>query len=107
MRDWMATSEIVYSLCADPPEAFGRTVPEALHLGVPVIGWNHGGVRETLAALFPEGAVQAGNREELLQRSLSFLAQKPQVPPGTAFGLQESMQKTMDVYQSLIQEKAP
>ncbi|MEE4216284.1 MAG: glycosyltransferase [Xanthomonadales bacterium] len=106
MRDWMATSEIVYSLCADPPEAFGRTVPEALHLGVPVIGWNHGGVRETLAALFPEGAVQPGNRGELLRRSLSFLAQKPQVPPGTAFGLQESMQKTMDVYQSLIQEKA-
>jgi len=106
MRDWMSASEIVYSLCADPPEAFGRTVPEALHLGVPVIGWNHGGVKETLSALFPEGAVQAGNHEELLQRSLSFLANSPGVKPGTAFGLRESMQKTMDVYQSLIQEKA-
>ena len=107
VRNWMASSEIVYSLCADPPEAFGRTVPEALHLGVPVIGWDHGGVRETLAALFPQGAVRPGDREELLKRSLSFLSDPPQVRPGTAFGLRESMQKTMDVYRSVLEENNP
>ena len=105
MRDWLASSEIVYSLCADPPEAFGRTVPEALHLGVPVIGWDHGGVRETLAALFPEGAVRPGDRAELFERSLAFLARRPQVPENMAFGLRESMQKTMAVYASALQEK--
>jgi glycosyltransferase involved in cell wall biosynthesis len=101
MRDWLAASEIVYSLCSDPPEAFGRTVPEALHMGVPVIGWNHGGVQETLAALFPAGAVPPGDREGLLERSRAFLRERPKVPPGTAFGLRESMEKTFAVYHSL------
>ena len=105
MRDWMAASEIVYSLCSDPPEAFGRTVPEALHLGVPVIGWDHGGVQETLAVLFPQGAVAPGDTIELLQRSRAFLAQRPSVHPNPAFGLNESMEKTMRVYQSVLVEK--
>ena len=101
----MAASEIVYSLCSDPPEAFGRTVPEALHLGVPVIGWDHGGVQETLALLFPRGAVKPGDRMNLLERSQAFLAQKPTVAENPAFGLRESMEKTMAVYQSVLLER--
>lgn len=107
IRDWMASSEIVYSLCSDPPEAFGRTVPEALHLGVPVIGWNHGGVQETLQVLFPGGAVTPGDRVELLERSLDFLKRPPSVPDNPAFGLTESMEKTLAVYQSVRLERNP
>jgi glycosyltransferase involved in cell wall biosynthesis len=102
MRDWMAASEIVYSLCSDPPEAFGRTVPEALHLGVPAIGWDHGGVQETLAAMFPAGAVAPGDRRALLERSREFLRQRPTVPPSSAYGLRESMQRTLAVYRSAL-----
>ena len=102
MRDWLALSSIVYSLCADPPEAFGRTVPEALHLGVPVIGWNHGGVGEVLAGLFPDGAVPPGDHEALLDKSIAFLQHNPTVNPAQAFGLQESMDKTMAVYQAAL-----
>jgi len=105
IRDWMAASEIVYSLCSDPPEAFGRTVPEALHLGVPVIGWDHGGVQETLAVLFPQGAVTPGDRTQLLERSRVFLAQPPSVAESPAFGLQESMDKTMAVYHSVLVDR--
>jgi len=104
IRDWMAASEIVYSLCSDPPEAFGRTVPEALHLGVPVIGWDHGGVAETLSVLFPDGAVPPGDRSGLIDRSRSFLAHRPPITENPAFGLRESMQKTMAVYQSALLE---
>jgi glycosyltransferase involved in cell wall biosynthesis len=104
MRDWMAASEIVFSLCSDPPEAFGRTVPEALHMGVPVIGWNHGGVQETLAELFPAGAVAPGDRKDLLERARAFLHERPEVSPNPAFGLNESMEKTFAVYQSLRTE---
>lgn len=107
MRDWLASAEIVYSLCSDPPEAFGRTVPEALHLGTPVIGWDHGGVQETLAGLFPGGAVTPGDRDELLERSREFLRKRPVVPKNTAFGLRESMEKTMAVYQSALGVNAP
>lgn len=102
MRDWMAASEIVYSLCADPPEAFGRTVPEALHLGVPTIGWNHGGVQETLAAMFPAGAVAPGDRRALLERSREFLCRRPTVAPSGAYGLRESMQRTLAVYRAAL-----
>jgi glycosyltransferase involved in cell wall biosynthesis len=105
IRDWLAASEIVYSLCSDPPEAFGRTVPEALHLGVPVIGWDHGGVQETLAVLFPRGAVSPGDRMALLDRSRAFLSQAPRVAPNPAFGLRESMENTMAVYQSVIADR--
>jgi glycosyltransferase involved in cell wall biosynthesis len=105
IREWMASSDIVFSLCSDPPEAFGRTVPEALHLGVPVIGWDHGGVAETLAALFPQGAVAPGDRSELLSRSRAFLAHRPTVPENPAFGLRESMEKTMAVYLSARLER--
>jgi glycosyltransferase involved in cell wall biosynthesis len=107
MRDWMAASEIVFSLCADPPEAFGRTVPEALHLGVPVIGWDHGGVQETLAALFPNGAVPPGDHATLLRRSLEFLRVRPEVTQSAAFGLRESMEKTMAVYRSALAGGTP
>jgi len=107
IQDWMAASEIVYSLCSDPPEAFGRTVPEALHLGVPVIGWDHGGVQETLAGLFPRGAVPPGDRNALRDKSLAFLTEKPMVPRGHLFGLGESMEKTLAVYQSVLAERKP
>jgi glycosyltransferase involved in cell wall biosynthesis len=106
IRDWMAASEIVFSLCSDPPEAFGRTVPEALHLGVPVIGWGHGGVQETLAAMFPQGAVTPGDRAALLERSLAFLRQRPAVAPSRAFGLRESMENTLQVYRSVLEERS-
>lgn len=101
IRDWMAASEIVYNLSADPPEAFGRTVPEALFLGVPVIAWDHGGVHETLARLFPQGAVPPGDKELLVERSLEFLTSPPPVPPPEAFDLDQSMEATLQIYHSL------
>ena len=97
IRDWMAASEIVFSLCSDPPEAFGRTVPEALHLGVPVIGWDHGGVQETLAGMFPKGAVTpddlARNQADWIDPvGLDlFLAQAPRIP-----GADERLARLLD-----------
>jgi glycosyltransferase involved in cell wall biosynthesis len=102
VRDWMAASEIVFSLCADPPEAFGRTVPEALSLGVPVIGWDHGGVGETLSKLFPEGAVPPRDHLALYERCLQFLQGRPRVPVTEAYGLSASMQAQFAVYRELL-----
>jgi len=107
MRDWLAASTIVFSLCSDPPEAFGRTVPEALRLGVPVIGWNHGGVQEVLARMFPAGAVTPDDPLTLLARTREFLNQRPRIPPSDAFLLEDSMQRTLELYQSVCRGKAP
>jgi glycosyltransferase involved in cell wall biosynthesis len=105
MRDWMAAAEIVFNLCSDPPEAFGRTVPEALHLGVPVIAWNHGGVSETLAEMFPEGAVPADNRAALRARTRAFLQARPSVAGSGAFLLERSMAETLRLYCSVLEER--
>ena len=104
IREWMAAADIVYSLCSDPPEAFGRVVPEALHLGIPVIGWNHGGVAETLAAMFPEGAVRPDSRRALLAKTRAFLERRPHVPDSDAFDLRDSMNKTLALYQTALEE---
>jgi glycosyltransferase involved in cell wall biosynthesis len=104
MREWMSASEIVYNLCSDPPEAFGRTVPEALHLGVPVIGWDHGGVHETLSVMFPEGAVRPDSRLALVDKTRAFLLDRPRVAESPAFGLTRSMEQTLDLYQRLLKE---
>jgi len=102
MRDWMAASCLVFNLCSDPPEAFGRTMPEALSMGVPVIAWNHGGVKEVLREMYPFGAVQADNLSALVHKTGTFLQQAPMVAKSDAFSLQASMDQTMDLYQKAL-----
>ena len=102
MRDWMAASSIVFSLCSDPPEAFGRTMPESLSMGVPVIAWNHGGVKEVLREMYPFGAVQADNLSALVHKTGTFLQQSPMVGKSDAFSLQASMDQTMALYHAAL-----
>ncbi len=54
IRDIYAVSDIVLSL-SNKPESFGRTVLESLCLGVPVVGYDHGGVGEILDHALPAG----------------------------------------------------
>lgn len=102
MRDWMTASSLVYNLCSDPPEAFGRTVPEALSLGVPVIAWDHGGVKEILQVMFPAGAVDPDNLPALIQKTRDFLQRTPTVDKSDAFSLQTSMAQTIDLYHAAL-----
>jgi glycosyltransferase involved in cell wall biosynthesis len=105
MRDWMAASCIVFNLCSDPPEAFGRTMPEALSMGVPVIAWNHGGIKEILREMYPFGAVQADNFDALVQRTGIFLQQTPMVGKSDAFSLEASMDQIMNLYHSALNKE--
>jgi len=105
IRDWMSASEIVFNLSNDPPEAFGRTVLEALRLGCPMIAWNHGGAAEILAMMFPRGAVDPLDYQQLQERSRDFLATRPVVQQSNAFGLELSMNKHFAVYQNLMRDQ--
>ena len=102
VRDWMTASTLVFNLCSDPPEAFGRTIPEALSLGVPAIAWDHGGVREVLHEMFPPGAVEPDNLPALIQKTRDFLQETPSVDKSDAFSLQDSMDQTMRLYQTAL-----
>ena len=60
MRDVLAIADIAFSLTAEP-EAFGRTTIEALSLGTPVVGYDHGGTGEILRTMFPQGLIPCGD----------------------------------------------
>ncbi|MGJ8650818.1 MAG: glycosyltransferase family 4 protein [Opitutaceae bacterium] len=65
LKEVLSHSNIVLSL-TQQPESFGRTTLEALSLGTPVIGYQHGGVGEILDKLFPQGKVETGNPQPII-----------------------------------------
>ena len=83
------------------PEAFGRTVVEALSVGAPVLGWAHGGVGEQLAALQPDGGVPLGDGAALAGRALSLLDHPPAGPAHIPYTLAAMQQATLDTYARL------
>lgn len=78
LREIMAISDAVVS-CATKPEAFGRVTLEALSIGRSVAGYDHGGVREQLDALFPAGKVPVGDTENMAQKLIAW-QKNPPVP---------------------------
>ena len=72
LREIMAMASAVVSL-SNRPESFGRVVLEALSLGVPVVGYDHGGVGEVLEQVFGEGRVPVGRPDEAANRLASVL----------------------------------
>ncbi len=103
LRDIFAVSDLVFSL-STRPESFGRTVLEALSLGRPVVGYDHGGVGEILAELYPRGRVPMGDAEALFAHVLDLLDQPQVVPPGHRFTLENMLSQTLGVYEELAQK---
>lgn len=100
VRDVYAMSALVLQLSAQP-EAFGRTAAEALSLGRPVLGFDHGGVGEILARNFPHGRVAAGDEAALLQRAQQLIAQPRPVPAYRGATLQQAQDALLAVYREL------
>jgi glycosyltransferase involved in cell wall biosynthesis len=101
LRDVIAASDIVFSLAREP-EAFGRVPVEALALGVPTIGYDHGGVGESLRAIYPAGLVALGDVDAVVTRTREFLRSAPPVPPDQPFTLQRMTDATLAVYEELV-----
>lgn len=101
LKNILAVSAVVYSFTTQP-ESFGRTTLEALSLGVPVIGYDHGGVGEQLAVIFPLGAVKPGDWRGAADKTRQFLTARPTVPAGHPFTLQAMLDGTLAVYQELL-----
>ena len=100
-----AASDLVLQL-SRKPEAFGRTVVEALSCARPVLGWAHGGVGELLRELQPPGAVVPFDIEALRAGARALLAQ-PSTPAGTMpalsnYTLRAMQRDTLAVYAELI-----
>ena len=95
-----AASDLVLQL-SRKPEAFGRTVIEALSVGRPVLGWAHGGVGELLAQLQPRGAVAPFDEEALSNVARGLLAQPPPPLDTMPYTLRAMQDATLDFYRSL------
>jgi glycosyltransferase involved in cell wall biosynthesis len=100
MREVYAVCDVVLSLSTQP-ESFGRTVLEPLSLGVPAIGYDHGGVGEILRALFPLGAIRYRDLAAAADRIADFARDRPAVPVEHPFSLDLMQRRTLDLYREL------
>lgn len=98
-----AASDLVLQL-SRKPEAFGRTVIEALSVGRPVLGWAHGGVGELLAELQPAGAVAPFDEDALATTAQSLLTHPPAPLATMPYTLRAMQDATLALYQELADE---
>ncbi len=97
IRDVYAVSSLVLQL-SNKPEAFGRTVVEALSLCRPVLGYAHGGVGELLAELYPAGRVPLGDHERLVERAAELLRVAPPIAPLQSYRLVDMQNAMLALY---------
>ncbi|MBJ7575914.1 glycosyltransferase [Luteimonas sp. MC1828] len=105
IADAYAACDLVLQL-SRKPEAFGRTVVEALAVGRQVLGWDHGGVGELLHELQPDGAVPAFDAAALLARARALLGQPSRAPATmtaipVTYLLRTMQDATLSVYDEL------
>ena len=103
VREIIAASSVLVSL-STRPESFGRTVLEALALGVPVVGYDHGGVGEILSALFPAGRVLVGDVVGVAERLQTIVDRNVRPQPVAGYDLHETCAHMLALYERLAAE---
>lgn len=98
-----AASDLVLQL-SHKPEAFGRTVVEAMAVGRPVLGWNHGGVGEQLTRWQPGGAVAPFDDDDLHRKAHELLTHPPSPAATIPDSLRAMQEATLAVYAELVDE---
>ncbi len=88
------------------PEPFGRTVIEALALGIPVVAYDNGGPAESLRACFPEGLAPYKDIEKAADVVTQCISGKvsPIILP-EEFTLAYQARQTLAVYQRALESK--
>lgn len=97
IRDVFAVSDVVLSL-STKPESFGRTVLEALSLGVPVVGYDHGGVGEILEAIYPAGKVVNSASTRELVEVIECISKQTQPKESALFQRSAMLNGTLAIY---------
>lgn len=83
-------------------EPFGRTVPEALASGCPVVAYDRGGASESLNVCFPQGLVPPDDISAFAQRVASLLGQSFEIRLPDEFYLEHQVAATLQVYRELL-----
>jgi glycosyltransferase involved in cell wall biosynthesis len=101
LKEILASSSLVLSLSTQP-ESFGRTTLEALRLGIPTAGYDHGGVGEILRTIYPAGQLIRGQIDDTLTHITQLLQHPVRVPAGDFYPLQSMLDQTLALYEELI-----
>lgn len=83
-------------------EPFGRTVPEALATGCPVVAYDRGGASESLNACFPQGLVPPDDIHAFARRVADLAGKSFDIHLPEAFYLQHQVEATLQVYRGLL-----
>lgn len=108
LREIMSVSHAVVSTSIKPPESFGRTVLEAIKLGRPTLGYDHGGVGEVLGTIYPEGRVPLEDTATLAAKlAMVYRGELAPPQPTDEFDLPTLLAKEIELYEKLVAEARP
>ena len=91
-------SDVVMNL-SSKPEPFGRTIIEAAACGSHVMGWDRGGVKESINAINPVGLVKYGKVDRLAKQIDQVLATSPPESIPDQFTKECLVNATINIYQ--------
>ncbi len=102
MREVYAASDLVLSL-SRKPESFGRTMLEALSMGVRCAGLDHGGVGEILGEMYPQGRLAMNGNAASWAESIQLLLdpQSP-IPSSNTYPLETALNQELDCYEQWV-----
>ena len=104
LREIMSISKIVFSLSSEP-EAFGRTTIESLKIGIPVIGYGHGGVGEQLKEVFPQGIIEKDDISSAVVLCKKWIKKAPKVTKTDSFSLEKMQRNTLNIYMTALKNR--
>lgn len=98
----LCTCDVTLSLTLQP-ESFGKTTLEALSLGRPVAGYEHGGVGEQLEQFLPEGMIPTGDTNAMAALLERWYTQRPvpKTPVPAPYRRADMIQAHIGLYQEL------
>ena len=97
-------SDIVMNL-SSKPEPFGRTIIEAAACGSHVMGWDRGGVKESIGMINPLGLIEFGDTDALANQIPYLLQCSPPSSIPSSFTKERLVEETIKVYETAIQRE--
>lgn len=102
LADVLCECDVTLSLTLQP-ESFGKTTLEALSLGRPVAGYEHGGVGEQLEQFLPEGKVSACDAGAMARVLEQWYTERPvpKTPVPAPYRREDMIQAHIELYRQL------
>ena len=73
--------------------------------GSKVIGWNHGGTKEILEELYPDGLVELDNIDDLAEKVINLSNMTNNMPKENIFTSESMTNQTISLYQDLLAKR--